>query len=218
MMLRGLLFGGFVLAASTAWSQADPDVPQSHYVLETFQKGKVLEKSGEVHELELNYNALTAEMIFINGGQYLAIAEPEKVDTVFIGSRVFIPGDKKFYEVLTRTPSPLLEEYTGTLKEPGSNVGYGMNSSTTSATPLKSMIQGGQAYGLKLPEGYSVAAGHSFWIRVNGRLKPANSERHLNSVFPDKKAFIGQWVKEHHTNFSNSADMIALVEALQQSS
>ena len=215
-MLRSLLLVCFVFATCTGWCQADTSVPQHHYVFEQFQKGKVLQRSGEVHELELNYNALTSEMIFINGGQYLAIAEPEKVDTVFIGDRVFIPGDKKFYEVLTRTPFPLLEEYTGTLKEPGNSLGYGMNSNTMSATPLKSMIQGGQAYGLKLPEGYTVVPGHSFWIRVNGVVKPANSERHLNSAFPDRKAFIGKWVKEHHTNFSQSADMIAIVEALQQ--
>jgi hypothetical protein len=217
-MRRGLLFICFVLAACTVWCQPDTTVPQHHYVFEQFQKGKVLEKSGEVHELELNYNAMTSEMIFISDGRYLAIAGPEKVDTVFIGSRVFIPGDKRFYEVLTRTPYPLLEEYTGTLKEPGSNIGYGMNSTTMSATPLKSMIQGGQAYGLKLPEGYTVVPGHSFWIFVNGGVKPANSERHLNKVFPDKKAVISKWVKEHHTDFSQSADMIELVEALQQSS
>src|SRR4051794_30152198 len=135
-MLRGSLLVGFVLAASTAWCQTDQAVPQYHYVFEAFQKGKVLQKSGEVHELELNYNALTSEMIFISGGQYLALADPEKVDTVFIGNRVFIPGDKKFYEVLTRTPSPLLEEYTCTMKEPGSNIGYGMTSTTTSVTSL----------------------------------------------------------------------------------
>jgi len=206
----------WLFTAFTAWCQADTTVPQYHYVLEAFQKGRVLEKSGEVHELELNYNALTAGMIFVSAGQYLAIAEPEKVDSVFIGNRVFIPGDKKFYEVLTRTAAPLLEEFTATLKEPGSSLGYGMNSTTMSATPLKSMIQGGQAYGLKLPEGYTVSPSHSFWIRVKGAMKPANSERHLNNIFPDKKAFISKWVKEHHTNFSQSADMIALVEALQQ--
>jgi len=215
-MRRGLLLGYFLLAVCTAWCQVDQAVPQSHYVLEQFQKGRVLDKSGEVHELELNYNTLTSEMIFISGGQYLAIAEPEKVDSVFIGSRVFIPGDKKFYEVLTHTPLPLLEEYTGSLKEPGSDVGYGMNSTTTSATPLKSMIQGGQAYGLKLPDGYTVVPGHSFWIRVNGDVKLVKGERHLTNIFPDKKAFISKWVKERHTNFSQSADMIALVEALQQ--
>jgi len=214
-MRRGLLLVCFVVAVCTAWCQSDSSVPQHHYVFEQFQKGKVLQKSGEVHELELNYNALTSEMIFISGGQYLAIAEPEKVDTVFIGSRVFIPGDKKFYEVLTRTPFPLLEEYTGTLKEAGNNIGYGMNSTTMSVTPLKSMIQGGKAYGLKLPDGYTVVPGHSFWIHVKDGVKPANSERHLNHVFPDRKAFISKWVKEHQTNFSQSADMIALVEALQ---
>lgn len=217
-MRLSLLTVCFLLAACTAWCQADTSVPQYHYILEHFQKGRVLQRSGEVHELELNYNSLTSEMIFINGGQYLAIAEPETVDSVFIGNRVFIPGFKKFYEVLTRTPFPLLEEYTCTLKEPGNNLGYGINSTTTSATPMKTMIQGGQAYGLTLPDGYTTVASHSFWIRVKGAMKPANSERHLNIIFPEKRAFISKWVKDHNTNFSESADMIALVEALQQSS
>ena len=83
-------------------------VALSHYVFEKFTKGRVLLRSGMVSEQVLNYNILTGEMIFDAGDKYLAIAEPQNVDTIYINNRRFIPVGIKFYEVLTHTRAPLL--------------------------------------------------------------------------------------------------------------
>lgn len=189
----------------------------THYLFDKFEKGKVFFRDGSSQEVDLNYNTLTAEMVFDQGGgKYLAMAEPEKVDSVVILSRVFIPGDKKFYELLCRCTSPLLEEHRATIKEEGTNVGYGMTSNTTAVHSLKSLIQSGGAYNLKLPDGVQIIPKHELWVFSGGQYRSANSARQVSSVFPAKKEFINRWVKEHNTNFSNNEDVLALVQAIDK--
>lgn len=209
---------GFLLVAfyttSLCAQTVPPPVALSHYALDSFSKGRVRLKSGSVTEQMLNYNVLTGEMIFDAGGRYLAIAEPESVDTVFIGDRKFVPVENKFYEVLLTMPLPLLLEYTCTVEEPGSPVGYGSASTTTATTPLKTLITSGGAYALKLPDAYKVNVEHKFWILKQGLLKKFNNTQQLINIFPGKKKMIADWVKAEHTNFSKRADVVRLVQQL----
>ena len=189
----------------------------AHYLFDKFEKGKVFLKDGSTQDVDLNYNTLTAEMVFDKGGgQYLAMAEPEKVDSVVILKRVFVPGDKKFYELLCRCSSPLLEEHRSTIREEGASVGYGMTSNTTATHSLRSLIQSGGAYNLKLPDGVQVIPKREHLILSGGQYRSANSARQLNNIFPAKKEFINHWVKDHHTDFSNNDDLVALIQAIDK--
>jgi hypothetical protein len=189
-------------------------VALQHYILDSFTNGTVLQKSGAVTSQPLNYNVLTGEMIFDAGGRYLAIAEPQNVDTVFIQNRKFVPIDNKFYELLTNTPVPLFLEYTCTVQEPGSSVGYGAASNATAATPLKTLINTGGAYALKLPDDFKIKVSHNYWVLKDGNLKKTNTVQQLINTFPHKKRFIADWVKAELTNFSHPNDVIRLVQQL----
>jgi hypothetical protein len=217
-MRKFISLGVAVLFLATRLSAQDPGsgVILSHYVFDQFQKGKVYFKSGSAQEVQLNYNTLTAEMVYEEGGKNLAMSEPEKVDSVVIAGRIFVPGDKKFYEWLCRCVSPLFAEYSSSIKEEGSNLGYGMTSNTAAATTLRSLIQSGGAYNLKLPDGFQVIAKREHWIFSGGQYRPANSARQWNNIFPAKKDFISHWVKEHHTDFSNNDDLVALIQAIDK--
>jgi len=203
-------------AWQTLQAQVDNGVQLSHYIFDNFSKGTVRLRSGAVHEELLNYNSLTSEMVYSNNGAYLALANPEEVDTVTIQGRSFVPANKKFYEVLTHTPAPLFVEYSCTIKEPGANIGYGMSSNTAAATQLKSLIQSGGAYGLKLPDGFEPVPQHSFLLFRDGKFSPANSSRQLTAVFPDKKAWINQYIKERHPDFTKREDLVTLVQEVQK--
>ena len=84
-LLISCLLGSFANA-----QRPSAAVQLSHYVFDSFSKGKVQLKSGTFSEQSLNYNILTGEMIFDNGGRLLAINDPKGVDTVFIQGRKFI--------------------------------------------------------------------------------------------------------------------------------
>ena len=115
----------------------DQGVKLVHYVFNEFNPGTVKMKSGETYNQVLNYNILTGEMIFENEGKYLAIASPENVDTVYINDRKFIPLNNKFYEVLVNSQYLYLLEFTFTITEPGTSIGYGGTSTTTASTSFQ---------------------------------------------------------------------------------
>ncbi|MGD6771263.1 hypothetical protein VQ049_13120, partial [Staphylococcus arlettae] len=63
---------------------AQDGVYLTHYVFDQFQKGKIFFKSGSTQEVSLNYNTLTAEMVYEDGGKYLAIT----TESTFSGSPI----------------------------------------------------------------------------------------------------------------------------------
>ena len=217
-MIRYLFLPLMFCANNLAAQDAIPIQPVTlhHYILDSFTNGTVLQKSGAVTSQPLNYNVLTNEMIFDAGGRYLAIAEPQNVDTIFIKNRRFVPVDGKFYELLTNTAAPLFLEYTCKVQEPGSTLGYGAASNTTAATPLKTLINSGGAYALKLPDAFKVKVGYNYWVLKDGHFKKTNTVQQLINTFPSKKRFIADWVKAEHTNFSKPHDVIKLVQQLDQ--
>lgn len=208
-----------ILLFSTIDANAQPinqSVTLVEYAFGHFSPGIIKMKSGETYNRVLNYNVVTNEMIFKNNGKYLAIANPENVDTVTIRQRKFIYLNNRFYEILFNSKMPLLLEFTATVKEPGTPTGYGNTSTTASASSFKSLISAGGSYQLQLPDGYTVIPGYDYWIMKNGQLEKAGNERQLIKLFPRKKDAIKGFIKKNQTNFSKREDIIMLVKNLEQ--
>ena len=196
-------------------SYAQEAVPLSHYVFDRFSQGKVQQKSGNVSEVKLNYNVLSGEIVFEAApAKYMALANPEQVDTVFILERKFVPVNNKFYELLTPVAYPLFLEYTCTVKEPGSDLGYGMSSVTTASPAVKALIQSGGAYSLKLPDGFQVVPGYVYWIFKDGKYQKANNAKQIIALVPDKKDHVNEFIKTNNINFTKRQDIINLVQHL----
>jgi hypothetical protein len=185
-----------------------------HYVLDKFYPGKVYMQSCETANRMLNYNTLTKEMIFEEGGKYLAIANPQQVDSVVISGRTFIYADNKFYEWIAGTNNKLYVDYQSTIVEEGVPTGYG-NSQTASAHTIKSLVGSGLVYGLKLPDDYKVSTKINYYLIKGKAYEKFANARQLTYILPDKKQRINDWVKNNNTDFNKPADLIALVNQLQ---
>jgi hypothetical protein len=158
---------------------------------------------------------LSREMIFESTpGQYLALADPGQIDSVLISGRLFIPVNNEFYELLTRNAFPLLLQYSCTVKEPGSDIGYGMSSVTTASPAVKSLIKRGGAYALKLPDGFEVVPVYNYWVFHDGKYQKANNAKQLSAALPAEKEKIREWTKKNNTDFSNRQDIVKLVQQL----
>lgn len=214
-MKKYFLIATLFLAGSVYAQQPNNAVKLVQYVFDAFTPGTIKMKSGETYKQNLNYNIITNEMIFDNNGKYAAIDSPENVDTVYIGDRKFVPLNKKFYEVLATGPMPLLEQFTATVSEPGTSIGYGSTTNAGAASSYQSLIRDGGAYGLKLPDGYTVIPKNDFFILKDGNLERAGSQKQLSKIFPDKKDKIKDFVKKNNTNFSKREDMAALVKEIE---
>lgn len=207
----------FILLISALHVNAQQGIVKlTHYALDNFAPGTVKMKSGAVYQQVLNYNILTEEVIFENGNTLLAVSDQQNIDTVIIAGRTFVPVNKVFYELLDNAKLPLLMEYTYTIREPGTSVGYGITSSTTSAAAIKDLIQSGGAYSLKLPDNFEVLPGYAFWVRKDGKYMKFGNAQQLAKIFPDKKDKIKELVAGNHTDFSKRNDVILLLQQVQQ--
>lgn len=205
----------FCWGALSATAQVnDEPVKLTHYLLDSFVNGKVLLRSGAASNQLLNYNLVTHEMIFDHQGTYLAIANPENTDTVFLMDRKFVPVKNAFYEVITGGNYPLFIEHTCTIKEEGASTGFG-NTNAGAAHSIKSLENSGAAYKLKLPDGYEIIPARTYYILKNGKYNKVNNEQQLIKLFPGKKEMIKKFIKSNHTDFSRREDVAALVQQIQ---
>jgi hypothetical protein len=188
----------------------------SHYILDSFTRGEVLVKSGTRYSQLLNYNILTGEFIFNDRGRFLAIANPAEVDTVFIAGRRFVPVNAKFYELLTTTTLPLLQEFSYKIEEPTVSVGYGNASPTTNATSFNSLVRTGGVYDLKLPDDFKVIPVSYYWLKTGGRYEKISNEQQLARAIPGKKELTKELSKKYRTRFTNKEDVVRLVQEIQQ--
>ncbi|MDQ6815547.1 MAG: hypothetical protein M3040_17595, partial [Bacteroidota bacterium] len=197
---------------------AQDDIPGKeifHYVFPAFIEGTVRQKSGETNKALFNYNSVTEEMIFDQGGQQLALDKIENVDTVYIQNRKFVPFGNVFYEVATTGAMPLFIQHKTQLIPPGNNTGMG-SSQTAAITNISDLKAAGLAYKLKLPDDYKVMNKTIYWLRKNNNYYIIKAEKNIEDLFPDKADAIKKYVKDNKVNFKNSQDLIKVVQFCNQ--
>jgi len=190
-------------------------VELSHYIFPEFVKGTVLMKSGVKNLTMLNYNALTEEMIFDTNGKKLAIARLEDIDTVYIEDRKFFPMGDKFVELIYRNKIELYAAHKCSVVDPGKPAAYGGTSQTSSTTSYSSLVAGGLAYQLKLPDGYTTKPYNNYWLKRDGKMTLFISLRQLSKLFDDKSDRFKKYVKEHKVEFDKGEDLAELIKYME---
>jgi hypothetical protein len=182
-----------------------------HYLLPDFVKGSVKMKNGNTQQAIMNYNMLTEEMIFEKGDTKLAMDKLETVDTVYLGSRKFIPHEKVFYELLVMDQISLFVQHKCNLMPAGKPAGYGGTSETSATTSVSVLMTSGNIYKLKLPEGYRVTDDTQFWITKGGSAFRIGSERQFLKIFPEKSKEIELFIKQNKLNMRKMEDLTVLI-------
>ncbi len=189
--------------------QAQDD--STHYVLPQFELGQVKLKDGHTEIALMDYNTLTQEMIFYKNGIMLALDSIEKIDTIYLESRIFIPHDKVFYELLVKGPVSLFVQHKTNPVSAGNPSGYGGSTETGAATNLSSLSNSVHTYKFKLPEGYHVVDATLFWIKKNNTFYKANNSSQIRKIFPEKSKEINKFIKANKLDLKKTADLIRLV-------
>lgn len=206
LLILSLLF-------SVGYSQ-DKKQNITHYLFPEFTKGTVLMKTGVTKEALLNYNALTEEMIFENSGVRLAVAQIEKIDTIFINDRKFFPINGKFFELLYHSKYDLYAEHKCNIKDPGKPSGYGGSSQTAATSTYSSYYSGGRVYDMKLPESVETNPFTICWLKKDGVLIKFISLRQLSKFFEEKSSQFKRYVKENNVSYDDQKSLIGLIRFL----
>ncbi|MBC7426045.1 MAG: hypothetical protein H7321_05870 [Bacteroidia bacterium] len=183
-----------------------------HYVFPDFTEGTVKKKSGEIVKTLLNYNTITEEMIFQQAGTFRAFDNAERIDTVYIQNKKFVPAGMIFYEVATCTPVALFIRHQTEIVSPGNNTGFG-TTQTAAISNLNSLHRSGDAYQLKLPDDFKLTSRTEYLLKKNGNYNYINVKnfKQVETVFSEKAALIKDYVKTNKLSFNKSEDVIKLI-------
>lgn len=206
----------FCLIPALIYAQPETQTVPPHYLFPAFGKAIVKMKAGGYEYADMNYNTVTEEMIFNQKDKLLALANLETIDSIYLNNHIFIPVNKKFYEVAYNAPVSLLIQHRKTLVEGGKPAAYGGTTQTSAVTPISSISSGGNIYKLKLPDSYTTKDATLFWIKKNNKYSNFINEKQLGKILPDKKMQIQNFVTEHKTNFKKAEDVISLIKYLNQ--
>lgn len=206
-----LLIIVFLMTAYCTDTQLQAQDDSTHYVLQEFAIGSVKMKDGRTEIASMDYNTLTEEMIFEKNGVMLALDSLEAIDTVSIESRIFIPHQNVFYELLVKGPVSLFVQHKCNLLAAGNPSGYGGTSETGASRNLTSLTNSGRAYRLKLPSEYHITDATQFWIRKNGMFYKSNTASQITKVFPEKSKEIKQFIKDRKLDLKNTKDLVTLI-------
>jgi hypothetical protein len=188
----------------------------THYLFPQFAKGVVLMKTGIKNEALLNFNSLTEEMIFDNGGKKLAIDQIEKIDTIYISDRKFFPLNGKFLELIYHSKYDLYAEHKCKLKDPGKPSGYGGSTQTGASSSYSTFFSGSQVYDIKLPESFETISYTFYWLKKdNGELIKFVSLRQLPKIFFDKSGQVKKYIRDNNVSYDDTKSMAGLVKFLE---
>ena len=193
------------------YAQDDTSSVSSHFVFPEFIKGEVKMKNGITEAAILNYNVLTEEMIFESDSQRLALEKVETIDTVYIGSRKFIPHDNVFYEVLVNDTVSLFVRHKRNILPSGSPSGYGGTTETGAAHSISHLVNSGNIYNLELSSDYHLTDASQFWITLHSSSFRISSERQILKLFPEISGDLKQFIIGNHLDIKKQRDLRLLI-------
>jgi len=212
IMRKYVLIIATVFICCNVFAQADKNVRQlTQYIFPEFTEGSVLQKSGTVTKTMLNYNTLTQEMVFKQGEQYLAFADPSSIDTVFLNNKKFIPDNKVFYEVAVNAPVSLFIQHVSDIISSGAETGFG-KTQTSAAQGLTDLKSSGKAYSLSLTNEYSIKNKTVYLLKKDASFIVVDNLKDVKKVFAGKENSIDDYAKKNKISFKKENDVIELVK------
>jgi hypothetical protein len=167
-------------------------------------------KTGEFSKAVMNYNTLTERMAFYQKGSVLDLTKAERVDTVYIRKRVFIPLENAFYEVISGAPVSFFIQHKSDLMSKGRPAALGTTSQTVGPTSASTLSGPMKSYNLKLPEEYEVKPYEVYWIRINGKMNRFMNEHQFLKIFPEKEDQLKKFIKENGINLKKPDELLKL--------
>lgn len=196
----------------TLKAQLDSAKNLPNLLMPEFRRSLIKFKSGERKTAVINYNMVTEELVFLQDGKYLALDNPQLIDTVYMANKPFVPIGKALYEVVLKGPLSLFIQHKCNVEQVGSSIGYGQRSRSTGPVNLKTMYAGTGTYNLEIPKGYEVSEANEYWIRKeDGSMQNFTNKRQFLKLFPDRQKDIDQFISLNKINFEKPSDLIKLV-------
>jgi hypothetical protein len=184
------------------------------YLFPEFAKAIVAVNAGKDLSLIVNYNIVTEKMVFMQKGDIYDMFNYDKVDTVYLQGKKFIPAENVFYEVALEAALPLYIQHTGKIQSPPKPAAYGGTSEVSSSTYINNMHIGGDIYRLKNESDLTIKTENIYWLGMNGKMNRFLNEKQFLSLAGANKAALKEYIKQNKIKFTAEEDVVKLTAYL----
>lgn len=202
----------FINISFTLEAQTQELKNPGQFLFPEFATAIVALNAGKDLTLVVNYNIVTEKMVFLQKGEIYDMFNFDKVDTVYLQGRKFIPMENVFYEVALEGAFPLFIQHKGKIQSPPKPAAYGGTSEISSSTYINNIQIGADVYRLKNETDLTIKTEKVYWIMINGKMNRFLTENQFLNLVGDKKADLKQYVKENKIKFNTEADVVKLIE------
>lgn len=185
------------------------------FVSKDYTSGFVKFRDGSHAMGPVNISTIEQRIYFINPeGEIQVLANEDQVSYVTFNKRTFIKSTYGYVELLTTSDKASLGAVRRvSFLESEKKGAFGMVSQTTSITTMNTYLEGGNMYTLSVnqntPYKYKVIP---YFYRNEKVLM--STKKNLIKCFPEKKAFIEGYLKEHPVDFENFEEVSQLFNAV----
>lgn len=107
------------LAMEPVAAQAQTPLPQGTFLFDTFTEGRILMKNKLSTRARFNYDCVRQQLHFMDRDQEMILDHILQVDTLYIGTRIFIPYQTRFVECITAGPDVLRVDWKAKIYNQG---------------------------------------------------------------------------------------------------
>lgn len=182
------------------------------FLLPDYLSGSVLMLNGSRVTTLLNYDAANRAMMYKEKEDEMILVNIQSVDTVYIGSRKFIPaGNSLFLEVVPVSHGTVYINWNLESHLQGKAGAYGQVSQSKVET-VNTSYWTNNAYRNELFEVYDQTNKNEYWLFRKGKPVKCKNEKTLLKLFPGKEEQTRTYIKQNKLDFGNANDVIRLLD------
>lgn len=201
-----------LLTAVAATAQQKREPLKGTFLFDEYTEGKALIKGGFYTRTRFNYDCVNQELHFRERDQDMIMDNTSNIDTIYIGSRRFIPYETRFLEYIPTAKGVLLVDWKAKIHNIGRKGAMGIVSQSGGIEKVD--VQEMQHKGLDFTGNdiYQVKYHNTYLIDMNGQPKKFNNLKSFVKLFPkEQQAEVEAIAKKQHTGFDDPEQVAALI-------
>lgn len=176
--------------------------PNSNYLFEKFQSGKVIFKNGSNATGNLNYDIVRETFVFRENNEILDLANPNSVAVVNINNRIFehAKGDIFYERVNLDNDATLYIQWNNKLLSKGKKGAYGTVSQTTSIDNVSQITGPGGNVNLSDTSEYTYKNNNTYYLKQKGKYKRFISSDSFSKLYKGHEQEVKDYLKSENIN------------------
>lgn len=181
------------------------------YLFDDFVEGVVYLKNFQKSHAQVNYDASNLKMAFVNEREVMQINDNSLVDSVVIGTQLFLPYNGHFVERVKVGDGVLLVDWKLVDKYTGKKIGaMGIGNAGSIEKINTGLLYARAITDDKSQEIYKRVNENSYYLNCKGKSVKFKNEKQLLKNYPNYKVAIKDFIRKNNIDFASYEDVISL--------